>query len=63
MKITNSSLLYRNFDKSGLTEVERSEVMGAMEASDRLAAVACWVFETLGKITSLLAPNRKLKHE
>jgi hypothetical protein len=63
IKNTESSLMYRKIDRLGLTELERSRVISALESSNRLADAVYWVIKKLGKISSGLSSPPKLKHQ
>jgi len=63
VKTLESSMLYRKIDELGLTAVERTEAIAALESADKLVEATFRVFEKLRQITGRLAPNPQLKHQ
>ena len=58
-----SSELYRKINALSLNATMRTEAIGALEATDRLASVVYWALGKRQPATSWIAPSTKLRHQ
>jgi hypothetical protein len=63
IKVEESSVIYRKIDELGLTALERTEAIAALETADKLADGIYWVFEKFDRLAGWFTPNANLKHQ
>ena len=63
MKTKESSVIYRKIDELSLTELDRAEAIGALQAADRMADSIYWIFDKIDRVAGWLAPRPHLKHQ
>ena len=63
LKAVKSSELYRKIDALALSASDRSEVMGALAASERVFELGASVLNLLGLVSAAFKPNPRFNHQ